>query len=70
MKKVPHNFSELLKDELTDEEIENLRTSFDTIGDIVILEIPEDLQWKKTNDRGCCTKIYKKKSNLYEKSAN
>ena len=44
MKKVPHNFSELLEDELTSTEIENLRTSFDTIGDIVILEIPDDLQ--------------------------
>ncbi|MBR4446967.1 MAG: class I SAM-dependent methyltransferase family protein, partial [Methanobrevibacter sp.] len=47
MKKVPHNFSELLKDELAPDEIENLRTSFDTIGDIVILEIPEELQDKK-----------------------
>ena len=47
MKKVPHKFSELLKDEFSDDEIENLRTSFDTIGDIVILEIPENLQNKK-----------------------
>ena len=47
MKKVPHNFSELLEDELTDEEIENLRTSFDTIGDIVILEIPDKKKKKK-----------------------
>ena len=31
----PHNFSELLEDELTDEEINALKTSFDTIGDIV-----------------------------------
>ena len=46
MKKVPHNFAELLKDDLTSQEIENLRTSFDTIGDVVILEIPDDLQDK------------------------
>ena len=32
LKRVPHNFAELLKDELSLEEIENLRTSFDTIG--------------------------------------
>ena len=44
----PHNFSELLEDELTDEEIENLKTSFDTIGDIVILEIPDNLESKKS----------------------
>ena len=47
MKKVPHNFAEILKDELTPEEIENLKTSFDTIGDIVILEIPDELHDKK-----------------------
>ena len=47
LKRVAHNFSELLEDELSSEEIENLRTSFDTIGDIVILEIPENLQDKK-----------------------
>ena len=47
MKKVPHNFAELLEEELTPDEIENLRTSFDTIGDVVILEIPENLQDKK-----------------------
>ena len=43
MKKVPHNFAEILKDELTADEIESLRTSFDTIGDIIILEIPDNL---------------------------
>ena len=32
----PHNFSELLEDELTTEEIENLKTSFDTSVDIAI----------------------------------
>ncbi|MDR0912567.1 MAG: class I SAM-dependent methyltransferase family protein, partial [Methanobrevibacter sp.] len=38
------SLSETLKGKLTNEEIENLKTSFDIIGDIVILEIPEDLQ--------------------------
>ena len=69
MKKVPHNFSELLKDELTDEEIENLRTSFDTIGDIVILEIPEDLQDKKQLIGDAALKFTKRKAIYMKKSA-
>ena len=69
MKKVPHNFSELLKDELTDEEIENLRTSFDTIGDIVILEIPDDLVDKKQIIGDAALKFTKRRSIYMKKSA-
>jgi tRNA (guanine37-N1)-methyltransferase len=69
MKKVPHNFSELLKDELTSEEIENLRTSFDTIGDVVILEIPEDLQDKKQIIGDAALKFTKRKAIYMKKSA-
>ena len=69
MKKVPHNFSELLEDELTSEEIENLRTSFDTIGDIVILEIPDDLQDKKLLIGDAALKFTKRKSIYMKKSA-
>jgi tRNA (guanine37-N1)-methyltransferase len=59
----------LLKDELTDEEIENLRTSFDTIGDIVILEIPEDLQDKKQLIGDAALKFTKRKAIYMKKSA-
>ena len=69
MKKVPHNFSELLKDELTDEEIENLRTSFDTIGEIVILEIPDDLVDKKQIIGDAALKFTKRRSIYMKKSA-
>ncbi|MEE1128614.1 MAG: class I SAM-dependent methyltransferase family protein [Methanobrevibacter sp.] len=69
MKKVPHNFSELLEDELNSEEIENLRTSFDTIGDVVILEIPEDLQDKKQLIGDAALKFTKRKSIYMKKSA-
>ena len=69
MKKVPHNFSELLEDELTDEEIENLRTSFDTIGDIVILEIPDDLVDKKQIIGDAALKFTKRKAIYMKKSA-
>ena len=69
MKKVPHNFSEILKDELTPDEIENLRTSFDTIGDVVILEIPEDLQDKKQIIGDAALKFTKRKAIYMKKSA-
>ena len=69
MKRVPHNFSELLEGELSNEEIENLRTSFDTIGDIVILEIPDNLQDKKQIIGDAALKFTKRKAIYMKKSA-
>lgn len=69
MKKVPHNFSELLEGELSSEEIENLRTSFDTIGDIVILEIPDNLIDKKQIIGDAALKFTKRKAIYMKKSA-
>jgi tRNA (guanine37-N1)-methyltransferase len=69
MKKVAHSFSELLEDEMTSEEIENLRTSFDTIGDIVILEIPDDLHNKKQIIGDAALKFTKRRSIYMKKSA-
>ena len=69
MKKIAHNFSELLEGELSDEEIENLRTSFDTIGDIVILEIPDDLIDKKQIIGDAALKFTKRKAIYMKKSA-
>lgn len=69
IKKVPHNFSELLEGELTEEEIENLRTSFDTIGDVVILEIPDNLENKKQLIGDAALKFTKRKSIYMKKSA-
>lgn len=64
----PHNFSELLEDELNKEEIENLKTSFDTIGDIVILEIPDELEEKK-NIIGKATLDFTKRRSIYMKKS-
>ena len=69
MKKVAHNFSELLEGELTSDEIENLRTSFDTIGDIVILEIPDELVSKKQIIGDAALKFTKRKAIYMKKSA-
>ena len=69
MKKVPHSFAEILKDELTPEEIENLRTSFDTIGDIVILEIPDNLYDKRFKIGKAAQEFTKRRSVYMKKSA-
>lgn len=64
----PHNFSELLEDELSNEEIDDLKTSFDTIGDIVILEIPDNLISKK-NIIGKATLDFTKRRSIYMKKS-
>ena len=69
MKKIVKNFSELLEDELTAEEIENLKTSFDTIGDIVILEIPDELYDKRQIIGDAAYKFTKRKAIYMKKSA-
>ena len=69
MKKVAHSFSELLEDELTSSEIENLKTSFDTIGDIIILEIPDELYPKRQIIGDAAYKFTKRKAVYMKKSA-
>ena len=69
MKKVPHNFAEILQDELSEDEIETLRTSFDTIGDIVILEIPDNLYDKRFKIGEAAHEFTKRKSIYMKKSA-
>ena len=69
IKRVPHNFAELLEDELSSDEIEALRTSFDTIGDIVILEIPDNLEDKKQKIGDAALKFTKRRSIYMKRSA-
>ncbi len=69
LKRTAHNFSELLEGELNSTEIDNLRTSFDTIGDIVILEIPDDLVGKKQIIGDAALKFTKRRSIYMKKSA-
>lgn len=69
LKKYPKNFTELLDDILTAEEIEDLKTSFDIIGDIVIVEIPENLESKKEEIGKATLAFTKRKSAFMKKSA-
>lgn len=41
------NLRDRLRDDLADEELEHLRTSFDIVGDIAIIKVPEELEHRK-----------------------
>lgn len=69
LKKYPKDFTELLKDILTAEEASNLKTSFDITGDIVILEIPKELEDKKREIGKATLEFTKRKSVFMKKSA-
>ncbi|MDR3292224.1 MAG: class I SAM-dependent methyltransferase family protein [Methanobrevibacter sp.] len=69
-KKEPKSISEQLKGKLSDEEIKDLKTSFDIIGDLVLLEIPENLEkykkiiGKTTIDFTKTRSVFMKKSGI------
>lgn len=69
LKRHPKNFTDLLKNDLTNEEIENLKTSFDIIGDIVIVEIPQELENKKELIGKATLEFTKRKSVYMKKSS-
>ena len=69
IKQHPKSFAELLKDELSEDEIETLRTSFDTIGEIVTLEIPDNLEDKKQIIGDAALEFTKRRSVFMKKSA-
>lgn len=69
MKRYPRNFTELLANILSSSEIKELKTSFDIIGDVVILEIPESLETKKEEIGKATLEFTKRKSVYMKKSA-
>lgn len=68
VKLFPKNFTELLEDKLSKEDIDNIKTSFDIIGDIVILEIPESLEKDKIAIGKAALKFTKRRSVYMKKS--
>lgn len=64
----PKSMLESLKGKLDEKDIENIKTSFDTIGDIVILEIPEELENKK-QIIGEATLNFTKRKSIYMKKS-
>lgn len=64
----PVNFMDYLEDKISKKEAENIVKSFDIIGDIVILEIPEELDDKKTVIGAAVLKFTKRRSVYCKKS--
>lgn len=62
------NFVEYLNDKIPENELEEIRKSFDIIGDIVILEIPPELESEKEIIAKAVLKFTKRRSIYYKKS--
>ncbi|MDI9623983.1 MAG: class I SAM-dependent methyltransferase family protein [Methanothermobacter sp.] len=67
-KKRPRDFKEILKDKIEDKLLADIRRSFDIIGDIVILEIPEKLEEYKHLIGEAALKFTKKRGVFRKKS--
>lgn len=64
----PKNFMDFLDDKISEKDLEEIRKSFDVIGDIVILEIPPELEDKKKIIGEAVLNFTKRKSVFYKKS--
>lgn len=64
----PTNFLDFLDDKISREDMEDIRKSFDVIGDIVILEIPPELEDKKKIIGEAALNFTKRRSVYYKKS--
>ncbi|MDI3483453.1 MAG: tRNA (guanine37-N1)-methyltransferase [Methanobacteriaceae archaeon] len=64
----PRNFKEILEDKIEDRLLADIRRSFDIIGDIVILEIPEELEEHKHLIGEAVLKFTKKRGVFRKKS--
>ena len=64
----PTNFMDFINGKISEDEIEEIRKSFDVIGDIVILEIPEKLEDKKKISGKAVLDFTKRRSVYYKKS--
>jgi tRNA (guanine37-N1)-methyltransferase len=69
LKKEPKSMTEQLNGKLNKKQIENLKTSFDIIGDVVVLEIPEDLIAEKDIIGEATLNFTKRKAIFMKKSA-
>ncbi|MBN2102286.1 MAG: class I SAM-dependent methyltransferase family protein [Candidatus Aenigmarchaeota archaeon] len=62
------NIRDILKEKLTEEELSHLRTSFDIVGDIAIIEIPEEIQSRKKEIAKAILKVHKNVHNVCMKT--
>ena len=67
-KKSPHSLKDYLKGSIAPEKISEIKKSFDIIGDLVILEIPDELEAEKYLIANAALKFTKRKA-IYRKSS-
>ncbi len=67
-KQEPKSFMDFLVDKIPKEKIEKIKTSFDIIGDVVILEIPEELYDYRFDIGNAALNFTKRKSVFMKKS--
>jgi len=67
-KRVPRSLKDYLKGRIDTQKIDEIRSSFDIIGNIVILEIPEDLEGHKNLVGEAALKFTKRKAVFRKKS--
>lgn len=67
-KRGPKSFMDFLKGKIDDNKIQEIKKSFDIIGDVVILEIPEDLEEHKYTIGKAALDFTKRKSVFMKKS--
>ncbi len=63
------NIKDLLQNKLSQKELESLKTSFDIIGDIAIIEIPPELTKKQKIIAEGIMKIHKHVKSVYKKAS-
>lgn len=68
-KKRPRNMEDFLQGKIPPEKMEDFKKSFDIIGDVVILEIPDDLEEEKYLIGEAALKFTKRRSVYRKKSA-
>lgn len=68
LKKRPQSIEDFLKDRIPPEKMDEFKKSFDIIGDVVILEIPEELEEEKYLIGEAALKFTKRKSVYRKKS--
>lgn len=67
-KRGPKSFMDFLKGKIDDDKIQEIKKSFDIIGDVVILEIPEDLEEHKYTIGKAALDFTKRKAVFMKKS--
>jgi len=69
IKKEPRSIAEFLSGKLSTAELKHLKTSFDIFGEVIVVEIPEELQKKEKVIGDAFLKLYKNVRAVFKKTS-